>query len=207
MAIQKEFVVRYRAVGHVRFQVPAHVCTPSVAAAIEKGIAAIAGVSSVRCFSPQRKLSIRFDERVCSFKQLATQMVALLAMLERQGGLVEKVTPTSVLSPQLLAKVGDRFKNLKASRWVKGKYSDAKETVQAAKVITKLGMKRPGNFVQDPEKAVIDFLNDILVLYLIKMHWKHVVKLWLPNPFKYRYEWLTVFYLFYLLMRSRKPVQ
>jgi len=38
------------------------------------------------------------------------------------------------------------------------KFGDAKETVQAAKVITRLGMKKPTAFMKDPEKAIIDFL-------------------------------------------------
>ncbi len=48
----------------------------------------------------------------------------------------------------------------------------AKETVQAAKVLTKLGLKKPKAFLKDPEKSIIDFLNDILVLFLIKLHWE-----------------------------------
>ncbi|MEQ1635632.1 MAG: hypothetical protein ABL903_03000 [Methylococcales bacterium] len=207
MSIQKEFVVRYRSIGHVRFQIPAQVCVFPVASAIEDGIMAIAGVTSVRLFSKQQKLSIRFDEAVCNFNRLALKIVVLLGDLNKRGGLAGKMASKAEPNSNLLTKMGNKVKGLKASQWIKGKVDDAKETVQAAKVITKLGMKRPKSFIQNPEKAIINFLNDILVLYLIKIHWKHVVKLWLPSPLKYRYEWLTVLYLFYLLVRSRKSAQ
>jgi len=58
--------------------------------------------------------------------------------------------------------------------------------------------------MDDPEKAVISFLNDILVLFLIKLHWNDITQKWLLKPFMYRYEWMALFYLFFLLVRSRK---
>jgi len=93
---------------------------------------------------------------------------------------------------------------LKLTRWTKEKVGEVKETVQAAKVLTKLGMKKPKAFVKDPEKAIIDFLNDILVLFLIRLHWGEITQNWLVKPLKYRYEWMALFYMFFLLVRSRK---
>jgi hypothetical protein len=206
MSIQKEFVVRYRSDGHVRFQVPERACVAPISDVIAAGVAAIAGVYRGRLFSQQRKLSIRFDESVCSFQQLAVQMAAVLATLERVGGMAEKAASPAV-STKLLARVSDRVKNLKLSRWVKGRVVDVKETVQAAKIITQLSAKAPKSLLRNPEKIMIDFFNDIVVLYLIKAHWKRVIQLWLPNPLKYRYEWLTTLYLLYLLLRSLKAAQ
>jgi len=94
--------------------------------------------------------------------------------------------------------------DFKATRWAKEKFGDVKETVQAAKVITRLGMKKPKAFMKDPEKAIIDFLNDILVLFLIRLHWNDITQNWLVKPLKYRYEWMALFYMFFLLVRSRK---
>jgi hypothetical protein len=207
MTIQKEFIVRYRSTGHVRFQVPARVCAEPVATLMTAAFASLAGVYRVQLFKQHGKLSIRFDETVCSFQHLATQVAAALATLEQQGHLPGKASLKPESGAELLLQVGHKVKNSKLSRWVKGKVSDAQETVQAAKIITKLGMKRPKGFINDPEKTFITFLNDIVVLYLLKTHWKQVIQLWIPNPLKYRYEWLTVFYLFYLLLRSRKASQ
>lgn len=201
MAIQREFVLRYRAVGHVRFQIPTRVCLPVTALKLTQGITAISGVTRVRLYASQGKLSIRFNETQCSLAVLAKALAQLLTTLERPDNVVEKTIPKT----KLLMQVGNKLKSLKASQWLKAKYGDAKETVQAAKVITQLSMKKPNGLIQHPEKIVVNFLNDLLVLYLIKRHWKQVVSLWLPNPLKYRYEWLTVFYLSYLLVRSRNP--
>ncbi|MDD1623545.1 MAG: hypothetical protein LUO94_02110, partial [Methylococcaceae bacterium] len=68
----------------------------------------------------------------------------------------------------------------------------------------RLGMKKPTAFMKDPEKAIIDFLNDILVIFLIRLHWNDITQNWLVKPLKYRYEWMALFYMFFLLVRSRK---
>jgi hypothetical protein len=195
MSIQKEFVLRYRADGHVRFQIPIQICDAEVATAVTRAISGIDGVYRVKLYRSQQKLSIRFDESVCDFKSLARQIFHLLAELQQKGGLKPK--PVSK-SAQWKEKTKSKLGTFKATRWIQEKFGDAKETVQAAKAISKLGMK-------DPEKAVIDFLNDILVLFLVKLHWKDITQLWLLKPFQYRYEWMALFYMFFLFVRSRKP--
>jgi hypothetical protein len=125
----------------------------------------------------------------------------LLADLEKKGALKPKPVSKSVLWKE---KAKSRLDGFKATRWAKEKFGDAKETVQAAKVIGKLGMKKPTAFMKDPEKAIIDFLNDILVLFLIRLHWNDITQNWLVKPLKYRYEWMALFYMFFLLVRSRK---
>jgi hypothetical protein len=199
MSIQKEFVLRYRTSGHVRFQVPALMCDAALAKALTDGIVAIEGVYRVNFYRGQRKLAIRFNEAFCDFHALAKQLFFLLEELERKGILnpqPEKKSLVSVWKEKATAKVNQ----LKITRWTKEKITDAKETVQAAKIV----FKKRKALVKDPEKAVIDFLNDILVLYLIKMHWTHITQLWLPNPLKYRSELTAMFYMFFLLVRSRK---
>jgi len=201
MSIQKEFVLRYNVDGHVRFEIPARICNIDVARAVTDGISGIDGVYRVNLYRSQQKLSIRFNEVVCDFKSLARQLFDLLAYLETKGSL----KPKPVLkSARWKEKAKSRLDDFKVTRWAKEKFGAAKETVQAAKVITRLGMKKPTAFMQDPEKAVISFLNDILVLFLIKLHWNDITQKWLLKPFMYRYEWMALFYLFFLLVRSRK---
>ncbi len=204
MAIQKAFILRYRGFGYVRFQIPAAVCEPEIVSFLETGLLGKTGVQSVAFFVKQEKLSIRFDEAACDFLQLAKYLFQLVSDAEQQKLFTTKALAVpAVLS--LRERLGAKLKKSRANQWVQAKYSDAKETVQAAKIVTKLGMKRPKAFIRDPEQAIINFLNDILVLYLIKIHWKRITQIWIPSPFKYRYEWLAVFYLFFLLMRSRRP--
>ena len=204
MSIQSEFVLRYRIEGHIRFQIPAQICKATIAKAIEDGILAIEGVYRVNLYRRQQKLSIRFQESVCDFKSLARQVYQLLADLEKAGAFKQEAIAQTGQFASWQKKAKAKLNNFRATRWAKEKYSDAKETVQAAKIITKLGMKKPKAFVNDPEKAMIDFFNDILVLFLIKLHWTNITQQWLLKPLKYRYEWMALFYMFYLLVRSRR---
>ena len=201
MSIQKEFVLRYRVDGHVRFQIPAPICNVDAAKALTDGLSGIDGVYRVNLYRSQQKLSIRFNESVCDFKSLARQLFQLLAELEINGALKPKPVSKSVLWKE---KAKAKLDTFKAARWAKEKFGDAKETVQAAKVIGKLGMKKPTAFMKDPEKTIIDFLNDILVLFLVRLHWNDITQHWLVKPLKHRYEWMALFYMFFLLVRSRK---
>ncbi|MEI7994912.1 MAG: hypothetical protein WCH01_08430 [Methylococcaceae bacterium] len=201
MSIQKEFVLRYREDGHVRFQIPARICNIDVAKALTDGISGIDGVYRVNLYRSQQKLSIRFKESVCDFKSVAKQMFDLLTDLENKGELKPKPVSKSTLWKE---KAKAKLDDFKATRWAKEKFGNAKETVQAAKVITRLGMKKPTAFMKDPEKTIIDFLNDILVLFLIRLHWNDITQHWLLKPLKHRYEWMALFYMFFLLVRSRK---
>jgi hypothetical protein len=202
MSIQKQITVRYRAEGHVRFEIPEQLCDEIVATLLATEILDIEGVYRTHIFRKQGKLSIRFQEAVCDFEQLAKQLFKLFSELERKGLLVAPIV-SEVDKEQNSLK--SKIKDWKVSRWIAEKQRDVKETVQAAKVITKLGLKKQKLFVQGPEKAMIDFFNDILVLYLIKLHWIRITQEWIPKPWAFKYQWTAVFYLFYLLMRSRRP--
>ena len=203
MTIQKEFVVRYRSEGHVRFKIPPRATQEQVARLITDKIAEIEGVISVSLFRRSRKLVIRYQESVCSFISLAKQMHVVLAALEQQGWFA----PQAVVEISKKSSFGlkHKLKSSKINRWLDDKITSAKETAQAAKVIGKLTSKGPKALIKNPEKAIIDFLNDILVLYLIKTHWTRITQQWLVKPLVHRYEWLATFYLFFLLVRSRKP--
>ncbi len=201
MAVQKEFVLRYREDGHIRFQIPAQICHADAAKAITDAISGIEGVYRVNLYRNQQKLSIRFVESVCDFKTLAKQLFDLLTDLEKKDALKPKPVAKSSLWKE---KAKSKLDSFKAIRWAKEKFGAAKETVQAAKIITRLGMKKPKAFMKDPEKTVIDFFNDILVLFLVKLHWNDITQNWLLKPLKYRYEWMALFYMFFLLLRSRK---
>ncbi|AMK75643.1 MULTISPECIES: hypothetical protein [Methylomonas] len=203
MAIQKEFVLRYRQDGHVRFQVPAEACQPAVAALISKQLAALNGVQSVSLYRGQGKLSIRYDETICGFSGLATQLFQILAELEQQGHFERK--PLAEQARTSVLGIKKRLKRTRIGGWFSKKYQAGKETVQAAKIIGKVGAKGPKALFKDPEKATIDFLNDVLVLYLIKTHWNRITQEWLVKPIVHRYEWMAVFYMFFLLVRSRRP--
>ena len=200
MAIQKEFVLRYRGPEHVRFEIPSAFCEEQIAEALTDRLLAIDGVYRVRVYRGQKKLAIRYLETVHDFKGLCKLLFQIVSELEKEALSVAK--PKAIrLAKQRVKK---QVKELKMFRWFSDKYEDTKETLQAAKIVTK-GLAKPGKIFKDPEKTIVDFLNDILALFLIRLHWDHITKEWIPKPFKYRYEWMAVFYMIYLLMRSRRP--
>ena len=160
------------------------------------------GVKAVRLFRAQRKLSIRYNETICDFSSLAKQLFQILAELDRKGWFQNRFVAEAPVKQGIPLK--QRLGNSKVGRWVSEKFQAVKETAQAAKILGKLTAKGPKALIKDPEKATINFLNDILVLYLIKIHWERITKHWLVRPLTYRYEWLAVFYMFFLLVRSRQ---
>jgi len=202
MSIQKKFIVRHSEYGHVRFQIPDECVRETAARRLADKISRLDAVDRVQIYRKAKKLSIRFNESRCDFKQLAKALYQLIAELEAEGCFVEN---TGVSKRRARQKIGQQIKNSKVSRWFSDKYKATRETVQAAKIVTKVGMKGPKALINDPEKAIIDFLNDVLTLYLIKLHWTRITQEWIPRPFVHRYEWLATFYMFYLLIRSRRP--
>ena len=205
MSIQKQCVLRYRAVGHVRFELPLTLCQQSIAENLVSNIKAIDGVYRVNFDARQCKVSIRCQATVCDFTQLIKQLFTVINEIEKSGILNIPAKKKNNILTTLNAKISEKADNFATTRWLKTKTIEAKETFQAAKIITNLTLKKPNALMKDPEKAMIDFLNDILVLFLIRLHWDHITKLWLLNPFKYRYEWLATLYMFFLLIRSRRP--
>ena len=198
MTIQKQFFLRYHNTGHVRFQIPDLVCQEVIAEKLSQHLLNIHGVYSARIFRKEHKLAIHYHERDVSFNALASQLFHLLDEFEALGFFDTKTLPA--IAQPLLVKV----KQNRVSRWFGEKYQAAKETAQAAKLLFKISTQGPKALIKDPEKAITDFLTDVLVLYLIKIHWTRITQQWLRNPLIYRYEWMAVFYLFYLLVRSRR---
>jgi len=203
MAIQKEFVLRYRSEGHLRFQIPQRATHVEVAQVITDKMTAFDGVEGVRLFKRSKKLVVRYREDMCSFIELAKHLYAVLAELEQQGWFAPQVVVESQKKSRFGLKA--RLKNSRINQWLDEKMIAAKETAQAARIVGRLSTKGPKALIKDPEKAVVDFLNDILVLYLIKVHWTRITQQWLVKPFAHRYEWMATFYMFFLLVRSRRP--
>ena len=198
MSIQKEILLRHRSPGYVRFQLPTPLCEATVAGRLTHALLQLNGVYRVHIYRRQHKLAIRYVEEVCSFLMLAKQLSVVVNELE-----THLIRPAAVQTKS--SRIGDRISASKAGLWAKSKYQESKETVQALGILGKLGIKKNAAILKDPEKAVIDFFNDVLVLYLIKTHWPLITQQWLAKPFRHRYEWLSVFYMMYLLMRSRMP--
>ncbi|MFZ2725682.1 MAG: hypothetical protein WAX77_05495 [Methylococcaceae bacterium] len=203
MTIQKQFILRYKEFGHVRFEIPALYTESLNAKALSQALTKIEGVYRVKVFNSQQKLSIRYNEYSCDFTTLVKALFQIITELESKR--LQEQQSLSAKKARVKESIKEKVKHWKVSKWFKQRVEDAKDTVQAAKIVSKIGLKKNKAFLKDPEKTIIDFLNDVLTLFLIRLHWDHIVKLWIPNPFKYRNEWLAVFYMIFLLMRSRRP--
>ncbi|NOQ63500.1 MAG: hypothetical protein GQ582_03195 [Methyloprofundus sp.] len=208
MPIQQEIILRHKSSGHVRFQIPERLCSDEVARLVSDEISQFSGVYRVNLFRNKQKLAIRFVEENITLTELVQQLIVLLTGLEKKGFFNPK-SAASKSSPLSSANLASNFKqniklpDWKSTRWAKDKYTETKETAQALGILAKFGLKKKPEILTHPEQTLITFFNDVLVLFLIKSHWKLITKKWILQPMKYRYQWITIFYLMYLLIRSK----
>ncbi|MGY6213941.1 cation transporter [Methylolobus aquaticus] len=183
-----EITVRYRASGHARFELPLALCQTAEGARLTAALTPIEGVYRVDLYPRQRKLSVRFIESICSFQNLSE---ALLAVASGTGehsccGSEATARPGKVAPLPLRDRTGTGLSLLNRR--------------QPAPAGTGLLARIPVK-----ETTVVEFLNDVLVLFLIKLHWHMITQHWLREPWRYRYEWMAAIYMIYLLVRSRRP--
>jgi len=197
MSIQQEIKLRYNSAGHIRLQLPKSLCHEAAANFLGASIMQIDGVYRVNLFRNKQKLSIRFIAETLEFNDLIQHLFSIASSAEEKGLLKEKPD-----SSKTTALIKNTFSNWKGTRWAQDKYTETKETAQAVSVLAKFGLKKKDIF-DHPDKYLITFFNDILLLFLIKTHWKLITKKWLLAPLKYRYNWLATFYLMYLFIRAK----
>jgi len=201
MAIAKEIAIRYRAPGHVRFQLPAALCSSPTKEQLVTELRRIEGVYRVDLYPRQKKLSIRFIETICDFPALSQALYRLVGAAH----IPAPVPSCCAESEPQTTGLSRRLPEIGPVRWLRSKWREGGETATAMGIVARQRIARPGSGAIIKESTVIEFLNDALVLYLIKLHWHMITQHWLRQPWRYRYEWLAVFYLIYLLVRSRRP--
>jgi len=196
MSIAKQIVVRYRAEGHVRFGVPQELSQAQVARQIEEGLKHAEGVYRVDLYPRQGKLSIRYIEGVTDFKAVARALFELVTGIQ-----IPAAEPACCAASGELVQQEEPRPGL--GGWLKAKYQEVKETFTALGIVAHAA--RTTTLTPEKEKFLVDFLTDILVLYLIKLHWHMILTEWMKRPWTYRYEWMATFYMIFLLVRSKKP--
>lgn len=209
-------VVRHRAPGHLRFDVPAELCRPAAAAAIERGLRELAGVYRVGFEIPGCKLAIRYDEHVCALRDVAQRLKALLADLPAEEAAPADAATTDAGAASAAASDGEALANRalsQAGATVRMLAQQAAARAQAALAALRAPGAAPDSLqarIQPviasalTEKAITNFINDIVAFYLIKVHWDLISGRWLKEPLKYRNAWATTFYFVFLLVRYRK---
>lgn len=206
MSIQQRVILRYRSAGHVRFDLPSLVCSVSAATQIVRGLSRVEGVYRVSLSENTGKLSIRYDAAVCSFAMVARRLHDILQALPAATPATAPTThPVMARALRALPKVAlpsavtQPWTRLK--QWSSDKYQETRETVWATRIVS----RRAVALVKRRPDWVTEFLNDALMLYLLKIHWHRIAYEWLPNPWRFRYEWAATVYMIHLLVRSKLP--
>jgi hypothetical protein len=207
MTIQQQVLLRHRSDGHLRFDLPAALAVPAIAERLAADLRGLEGVYRVDLSPRQGKLSIRYREFVCGFAAVVKRLYALIGELMAVrpvenccAGPAGNPAPPAV--PRSLAVVGSAPGGGFAD-WLRTKLAEIRETFTAAGIVASQAL----DAVRQRPRWMQEFANDLLMLFLIKLHWHPMTTLWLPHPWTYRYEWLATFYLIYLLVQSKLPAK
>jgi len=154
-------------------------------------------------------MGVHYDPIACSLRQLALVLKGCLDTATAAA----KPAASGAPSPSGLGEIGRQL-----ARGVKQAESLARHFVQ--RVEAQLVPRQPAAASETPgkltplrrafnpsllnEKAVINFANDIVAVYLIRVHWNLITQHWIKSPLRHADAWLTVFYLTFLLVRYRK---
>jgi hypothetical protein len=207
--LARRIVVRHREAGYLRLELPPEICHPTAAVAIDATLHHVAGVYRVTFYAAQRRLVVSYDAHVCTAADVARALKGCLhALPEGEAGSVPVTMPEHAAAP-LAARVTPALQD--AARQARRAFGQLRRRIEALRQPKAL----PGSLQAKlqpmlanalTEKAIINFLNDLVAFYLVKVHWELISQRWLKNPVKHADAWLTVFYLMFLLVRYRKAI-
>ena len=174
--LAQRVIVLHREPGYLRLELPAELCTPAASAAIEQGMTSLAGINIAVIDRGWLRISIRFDQTVCSTAQVARRLFGLFDSLpapsaETEVTAAEPEQTTNGLQPLL-----DKFK-----------------------AVLTPAVEAPAGSLQAKIQPIL-----ASAFYLIKAHWDLITKRWLQQPLAHSNAWMTTFYLVFLLVRYRK---
>lgn len=204
-ALWGAMTVRYRSDGHIRFDLPEDLRTPEAALMLQDGLGRLEGVYRVHVFLGAGKLSIRYMEDVCGIADIARALAALVTeAVDMDAAAPSPAVPTVIEGEGTPPGWLDRIKASAPLRAVRQRYDDLKAKIDVVTriVAIKTGKPVPGGV--DVQEWLIHFCNDLVAFYLIRQHWDRIIGQWLPRPWAHRYQWMTVVYLTFLLVRYRK---
>ncbi len=201
--LARRIIVRHREAGYLRLELPGEICHAAAATAIDAALRRVGGVYRVKVHAAQRRLSVSFDSHVCGSADVARALRACLATLPdaQVAAAAAAQAAGESLSPALhdaawqarraFGRLREQIEGLRRSSAAPGSLQ-ARLQPMLANALT--------------EKAIINFLNDLVAFYLVKVHWELISQRWLKEPVKNANAWLTVFYLMFLLVRYRKSI-
>jgi hypothetical protein len=204
MSSLSNIILRHREPGYLRFSLPPEWLSPERAESLELALTAQEGIYSVRIYLSQGKIAIRYLSVVLEeslvLKQLSTALKKLLAPAKN----VAKAPSKHMVTTSATAHLPVRSKgSTSLAVWLQNKLTELKETLQAMQILGSRALKSMGASFSLRPRWAREFMNDLLMLFLIKLHWEHLVYEWLPRPWAHRYEWAATFYLIYLSVQSK----
>ena len=202
MTMADTIIVRYSAGGHARFQLPQALCTAQAGQQLTMGLRQLEGIYRVDLYGRQRKLSVRYSESIRPFQTLVEALRTLVEAGIPSSRVEESCCSAGSAHVESKA-AGSTETEPKPGLMTKSQHD--RETSTALRFVSGPPTSRAGMLGPIKEKTVIEFFNDVLVLFLIKLHWHMITQHWLRQPWRYRYEWMAAIYLIYLLVRSRRP--
>ena len=209
-SLSRQIFVLHKSTGHVRFALPAALANPGSAAVIEAALLRIPGVRLVQFDPGSAKLGIHYDPIACSLRQLA---------LILNGSLEAAAAAQPAAASARTAAIGDEFgrqlaQGLKKAEALARQFLHTVQSQLAPKAAPESApkaatgkltpLRRAFNPALLNEKTVVNFANDIVAFYLIRVHWNLITQYWIKAPLQHANAWLTVFYLTFLLVRYRK---
>lgn len=195
--LARRIVVRHKEEGHLRFELPPELTGPAARAHLEAGLRRRPGVWRVS-FEPQRRLSIRFEPLQCTIADVARDLRSLLTELPAES-------PSAAPAVDPLVQFRRRFES--TARQVRTRIDRVLDRLRRpGRPGTLRARLQPALQNALTEQAAINFLNDVLVFYLIKVHWDLITKRWMRDPVAHADAWLATFYLVFLLVRYRKSL-
>jgi len=207
--LARRIVVRHRGAGYLRLELPVEACHPTAAIAIDAVLHRVAGVYRVTFYAAQRRLVVSYDAHVCTAADVARALKGCLhALPEGEAGSVPVTMPRHAVAP-LAAKLAPALHD--ATGQARRAFARLRQGIEALSQ----PKAAPGSLQAKlqpmlanalTEKAIINFLNDLVAFYLVKVHWELISQRWLKNPVKHADAWLATFYLMFLLVRYRKAI-
>jgi len=184
--------LRLSAPGHIRFSLPPELCTAQAASALEKGIIREGGVYRVKVFRTNQKLSVRFQDDATGLEKISIRLHDTVKGLPAEAFEVNEpeagagtVSLPSLPSFASLSRAPEAIARLRAK----------KEFLQGAAGLT---------IDKETEKQLTTALNEIVLFYLVKLHWDVITKRLVKKPFHNIGPWFTLTYLLFLYVRHRK---
>ena len=204
MSISSQIVLRYSGEGHLRFDLPPGLREPDLASVLVEKLGAMEGIYRVDLAVKRGKLSIRYLAHVCGFADVVRRLHQTISSLSARMTPVKQRKVMTRRESQALVPVQTGTAS-GLGPWLRAKILEIRETAQAMSIVMKRSLNAAVVAANQRPRWIKEFMNDLLMLYLIKLHWHHIMTEWLPRPWTYRYEWLATIYLIYLSVQARLP--